>query len=92
MTTGVAACPCHFPITLPIVVSALGGMGLGGLIAANIGLIYGVGAVYFVIALGLSIYLLNRRSASASTLGELPLADRTHSSAQMRRAQIAPRE
>ncbi len=90
VTTGIAACPCHFPITLPIVVGALGGAGLGGFIAANTGLVYGVGSAYFMIGIGLSLYLLNRRSASARTPGDLPLASRARRPARIRRAQARP--
>ena len=90
VTTGIAACPCHFPITLPIVVGALGGTALGGFIAANTGLVYGVGGAYFMIGIGLSLYLLNRRSTSAGALRDLPLANRARWPARMRWAQARP--
>ena len=90
VTTGIAACPCHFPLTLPIVVGALGGTGLGGLIAANTGLVYGVGAAYFMISIGLSLYLLIRGSASAGAPRDLPLPNRERRPARMRRAEARP--
>ncbi len=90
MTTGIAACPCHFPITLPVVVGALGGTGLGGLIAANTGLVYGVGAAYFMIGIGLSLYLLNRRSASAGALRDVPLGNRARRLARTRGEETRP--
>ena len=92
VTTGIAACPCHFPITLPIVVGALGGTGLAGFIAANTGLVYGVGAAYFLIGIGLSLYLLNRRSASAGGPGDQPLANRARRPTRMREDRLIRRE
>ena len=59
--TGFAACPCHLPITLPIVVSILGGTGIGGFIGAHSGLIYGIFAGYFVAGATGGVYLLNRK-------------------------------
>ena len=89
VTTGIAACPCHFPITLPIVVGALGGTSLGGFIAASTGLVYGVGAAYFMIGIGLSLYLLNRRSARAGAM-HLPLGNQARRPARTRRAEARP--
>ena len=57
-------------------VGALGGTALGGFIAANPGLVYGVGAVYFMIGIGLSLYLLKRGSAGAGAPRDRPLANR----------------
>ena len=89
MTTGIAACPCHFPITLPIVVGALGGTSLGGFIAASTGLVYGVGAAYFMIGIGLSLYLLNRRSARAGAM-HVPLGTKRAGPVRTQCAQARP--
>ena len=89
MTTGIAACPCHFPITLPIVVGVLGGTSLGGFITASTGLVYGIGAAYFMIGIGLSLYLLDRRSPSAGAL-HLPLGDQPRRSARTRWTEARP--
>ena len=62
--TGFIACPCHFPLTLPLLFGVLGGTGVGSFIGANTGWVYGIAAGYFVGALGLGWYLLNRRSTS----------------------------
>ncbi len=35
MVTGVLACPCHLPITLPIFAVLAGGTGLGAFLIAN---------------------------------------------------------
>ena len=59
--TGFLACPCHLPITLPLVLGVLGGTGIGSFIGANTTLIYGLFTGYFIVGVGVGIYLLNRR-------------------------------
>ena len=59
--TGFLACPCHLPLTLPLVLGVLGGTGIGSYIGANQGLVYGMFAGYFVVGIGLGLYLLNRK-------------------------------
>jgi len=57
LMTGVAfaACPCHLPITLPVLLSLTAGTALGGWLAANTALLVAVLTVVFVggLALGL---------------------------------------
>ena len=59
--TGFIACPCHLPFTLPLLIGVLGGTGIGAGIAANVSLIYGIATAYFVLGIGVGLYLLNRR-------------------------------
>ena len=59
--TGFIACPCHLPFTLPLFLGILGGTGVGGFVAANTNLIYGFATGYFVLGLGVGVYLLNRK-------------------------------
>ena len=59
--TGFVACPCHLPLTLPILVRIPGGTGVGGFVAANLGLAYGVFTAYFVGGIGAGVLLMNRR-------------------------------
>ncbi len=66
--TGFVACPCHLPLTLPLVVGVLGGTGLGGFIGANTSWIYGIATGYFILGIGVGWYLLMRKRA-----GRLPL-------------------
>ena len=60
--TGFVACPCHFPLTLPLILGLLGGTGIGSFIGANTSLVYGIAAGYFIVAIGVGWYLLMRKS------------------------------
>lgn len=46
--TALVACPCHLPITLPILVSLAAGSALGAWAANNTLLIYAVATIYFL--------------------------------------------
>ena len=73
--TGFVACPCHLPLTLPIVLGILGGTGLGAFIGANTSLIYGLFTAYFVVGIGAGMYLWSRkRSETEGAVCELPPA------------------
>lgn len=67
--TGLIACPCHLPLTLPLLVGVLGGTAIGSFVADNQGLIYGVATVYFVVAISIGLYLLNRKRADTKACG-----------------------
>ncbi len=62
--TGVIACPCHLPLTLPLIVGGLGGTGIGSFIGANTSLVYGIATGYFIVGIGVGWYLLMRKRAS----------------------------
>ncbi len=61
--TGFVACPCHFPLTLPLILGLLGGTGIGSFIGANTNLVYGIAAGYFIVAIGVGWYLLMGKRA-----------------------------
>ncbi len=59
--TAVLACPCHVVLLLPVVLGLLGGTALGVALETNTGIITAAATVYFVVALGVGLYLLNRQ-------------------------------
>jgi len=66
--TGFVACPCHFPLTLPLILGVLGGTGIGSFIGANTSLVYGIAAGYFIVAVGVGWYfLVGKRAARSPT-------------------------
>jgi len=70
--TGFIVCPCHLPLTLPLLLGVLGGTGVGGFIGANAGLVYGIATGYFIVGIGVGLYLLNhKRAAKAEASGPL---------------------
>jgi len=58
--TGFLACPCHLPLTLPLLLTLLGGTSLGLFLRANTGLIVVAASVYFLVALVAGLVLLSR--------------------------------
>lgn len=46
--TAIVACPCHFPLTLPIIFGITGGTAFGAWMAQNTILIYTLATVYFI--------------------------------------------
>lgn len=58
--TALLACPCHLPLTLPLLLAVLGGGSLGTVLTANTGLIVAAGGLYFVGALVAGFVLLSR--------------------------------
>ena len=72
--TGFIACPCHLPFTLPLLIGVLGSTGIGAGVAANVSLIYVIATGYFIIAIGVGVYLLNRKKHNIQEASsEIPL-------------------
>jgi mercuric ion transport protein len=62
LITALLACPCHGAITLPLLVALFGGTALGTWLSTHTGLVVGLSAAYFLTAIVLGFWLLNRRS------------------------------
>ncbi len=56
--TAFLACPCHLPLTLPLLLAVLAGTPLAAVLERNVGLVVVAGLVYFVVGLGLALRLL----------------------------------
>ena len=61
LITGFLACPCHLPLTLPLLIALFGGTALGGWLATHTGLVIGLSTGYFIAALVVGFWLLNDR-------------------------------
>ncbi len=53
IVTGFAACPCHLPVTLPLLLALTAGTALGVILAENVWLIAAMMTIYFILALAL---------------------------------------
>ena len=67
--TGFIACPCHLPLTLPLILGVLGGTSIGAFLSENQGLVYGVATGYFIVGIGVGVLLLHRRRTGRLPLG-----------------------
>lgn len=56
--TGVIACPCHLPLTLPVLVAAFGDASSAASLLGNTGLLTALLVGYFVLALLAGLRLL----------------------------------
>jgi hypothetical protein len=62
LITGFLACPCHGALTLPLLVALFGGTALGTWLSTHTGLVLGLSAGYFLAAIVVGSWLLNRHS------------------------------
>lgn len=58
------ACPCHLPLTFPLILSLTAGTALGSWLTGKFGLIFAIASVIFLAGLGLSFYWLNRKAST----------------------------
>ena len=62
IATGFAACPCHFPITLPILAALFSGTTVGVILSEQTGLLFLIGTIYFAAAIAVGLALYARRN------------------------------
>ncbi len=61
--TAFVACPCHLPLTLPLVLAVLAGTSAGAWLTANPQLVVLGATMYFVVGIVGAAWLLGRRAA-----------------------------
>ncbi len=66
MVSGVAACPCHLPLTLSVLAAIAGGTSVGTFLLGNTWLLVGVLGGYFVAALLVGFRLVTRPGPNRS--------------------------
>lgn len=64
--TALVACPCHLPITLPLLLVVLGGTALGPWLTGNLPLVLAGAGLYFLAGLAGAVWLLSRPSAGVA--------------------------
>jgi mercuric ion transport protein len=65
LVTAFLACPCHLPVTLPLLLAVLGGTSLGAFLARHPEFVGLAMLVYFVVALAAGWALLHRHEETA---------------------------
>ncbi len=60
--TGLLACPCHLPLTLPLLLAVLGGTAAGAFLVAHTGWIAALSTGYFLAAMAFGFWSLSRPS------------------------------
>jgi len=70
-------CPCHLPLTLPVIIALTAGTAVGGWLADNSLIIYTISFVLFLIGLGAAAKWLFLDDAAACALPANP-KEETH--------------
>ena len=78
LVTGLIACPCHLIITLPLYIGLLAGTGIGAMLGANTGLVYGIAGGYFRASSAAGWYRLNRKRSKTGLTARLPTNGRVN--------------
>lgn len=66
LITGMLVCPCHMPLLLPLLATLLSGTVLGAWLSANMGLVFLLTTLYFVVALVVGIRWIVRAPSAGS--------------------------
>lgn len=59
--TAFLACPCHLPLTLPLLLALLAGTPLAGVFEVNLGLLVLGALLYFIFGLMVAVRLLSEK-------------------------------
>src|SRR6266508_6501563 len=78
LITGFLVCPCHVPLTLPLLVALFGGTALGAWLSTHTGLVIGLSTGYFLAAIVIGFWLLNRRSPESGVMCSPPQRHQPH--------------
>lgn len=70
MITGFLACPCHLPLTIPLILGLTAGTAVGAFLVNNIWLVAGISTAYFIVSMLFAFRLFKRQPAA-----ELPKAN-----------------
>jgi mercuric ion transport protein len=62
MGIGLVACPCHLPLTLPLLLSLTAGTAFSAWLATHTALVYGLSTLIFIGGFGLGMFWLNSGS------------------------------
>ncbi len=62
LITGFIACPCHLPLTLPLLLAVFGGTTVGAFLASHTGWVAALSTGYFLMAIALGFWWLSRPS------------------------------
>lgn len=65
--TALIACPCHLPLTAPLLLALLGGTSLGVFLRDNPQALFLGMVAYFVVALAGAFWFLGRRAAAGTS-------------------------
>jgi|GEM_PF-5517294 len=68
---GFVFCPCHLPITLPLLAAWLGGTAFTGFLNTNFALIVAVSTVLFLGMMGIGWWMISRQPACEVPAGKL---------------------
>src|SRR5712692_9594548 len=58
--TGLLACPCHLPVTLPLLIALTAGTALGAFLSNNVWIVVALSTLYFIVALALGFRYLGQ--------------------------------
>jgi mercuric ion transport protein len=65
-------CPCHLPLTFPLLLSLTAGTALGAWLAGRFWLLFGISTALFLVSLGLALWWMTNSQEGAACAVEPP--------------------